>query len=82
MTALGIFGGWLLPIGLTCFVLGLFAGQRSASAGDDEPVDFSDIFVRKCRVCDCTDLDCSGCIERSGAPCWWEEPNLCSACVA
>jgi hypothetical protein len=36
--------------------------------------------VRTCRVCGCTDLDCSGCIERTGAPCWWVDDDLCSAC--
>jgi hypothetical protein len=37
--------------------------------------------VRTCRVCGCTDNDCSGCIERTGVPCRWVEPDLCSACV-
>ena len=36
---------------------------------------------RSCRVCSCTDDDCSGCIERTGEPCEWIEPDLCSACV-
>ena len=35
--------------------------------------------VRVCRECGCTDADCSGCIERTGAPCWWVELDLCSA---
>ena len=35
---------------------------------------------RKCRVCGCTDADCSGCIERTGEPCHWIEADLCSAC--
>lgn len=35
-----------------------------------------------CRVCKCTDADCSKCIERSGVPCSWVEPDLCSACQA
>jgi hypothetical protein len=35
---------------------------------------------RKCRVCGCTDGDCSGCILRTGKPCHWIEPDLCSAC--
>lgn len=35
-----------------------------------------------CRVCGCTDDDCSGCVERSGEPCHWVEPDLCSACAA
>jgi transcriptional regulator with XRE-family HTH domain len=33
-----------------------------------------------CRVCGCTDSDCSGCIERTGEPCHWLEETLCSAC--
>ena len=39
-----------------------------------------------CRVCGCTDDDCSGCIERTGEPCRWLESGaadgagLCSAC--
>jgi len=36
--------------------------------------------VRTCRVCGCTDNDCSGCIERTGTPCFWVESDLCSAC--
>jgi hypothetical protein len=34
-----------------------------------------------CRVCGCHDLDCSRCIERTGEPCSWVEPSLCSACA-
>jgi hypothetical protein len=37
--------------------------------------------VIKCRSCGCTDLDCKGCIERTGQPCYWVEPDLCSACL-
>ena len=37
--------------------------------------------VRKCRVCGCTDDDCSGCIEKTGVPCGWAEADLCTACV-
>lgn len=33
-----------------------------------------------CRVCGCTDVDCSGCIAKTGEPCHWVEPDLCSAC--
>jgi hypothetical protein len=33
-----------------------------------------------CRVCSCTDQDCSPCIERTGGRCWWVEADLCSAC--
>ena len=35
-----------------------------------------------CLRCGCTDLDCGGCIERTGMPCWWVAPGLCSACAA
>lgn len=38
--------------------------------------------VAACRVCSCTDYDCSQCIEKTGEPCHWVEPDLCSACVA
>lgn len=34
-----------------------------------------------CRVCGCTDKDCSGCIARTGRPCHWVERDLCSACA-
>lgn len=34
-----------------------------------------------CRACGCTDDDCSGCIERTGAPCSWTAPDFCSACA-
>ncbi|MDR2964193.1 MAG: ParB/RepB/Spo0J family partition protein [Treponema sp.] len=37
--------------------------------------------VRKCRICGCTEDDCSQCIEKTGGPCEWVEKDLCSACV-
>jgi len=37
--------------------------------------------VRQCRVCGCTDDDCSNCIEETGERCYWVEDDLCSACV-
>jgi hypothetical protein len=33
-----------------------------------------------CRGCGCVDDDCSACIVRTGEPCSWVEPGLCSAC--
>jgi len=36
--------------------------------------------VRRCRICGCTDDDCRQCIEKTGKPCHWVEPDLCSAC--
>jgi hypothetical protein len=35
----------------------------------------------KCRVCGCTQNDCSQCIERTGTPCSWVDESLCSACL-
>jgi hypothetical protein len=37
--------------------------------------------VGVCRVCGCTDDDCRQCIEKTGVPCHWVEPDLCSACA-
>lgn len=39
------------------------------------------LFNQRCRICGCTDDDCSGCIARTGRPCHWVERNLCSACA-
>lgn len=36
---------------------------------------------RKCRICGCTDDNCSMCIKLTGEPCHWVEDNLCSACI-
>jgi hypothetical protein len=38
--------------------------------------------LQQCRVCGCTDNDCRQCIEKTGEPCHWVEPNLCSACLS
>jgi hypothetical protein len=37
--------------------------------------------TRRCRVCGCTDGDCRQCVEKTGEPCHWAEPDLCSACA-
>ena len=34
-----------------------------------------------CRVCRCTNVDCRRCVELTGEPCHWVEPDLCSACT-
>lgn len=41
----------------------------------------ADAVVRHCTVCGCSDVDCSGCIQRTGAPCFWVLDQLCSACA-
>ena len=33
-----------------------------------------------CRVCGCTEGDCSQCIAASGKPCYWVKRDLCSRC--
>jgi hypothetical protein len=40
-----------------------------------------EVLVRRCRVCGCTDYDCSQCVEKTGDACSWVEADLCSACV-
>lgn len=45
----------------------------------DDPEDSLD--PRECRICGCTDDDCSDCVERTGQACSWSEPDLCSACA-
>lgn len=35
-----------------------------------------------CRECGCVQVDCRRCIARTGEPCSWIEPDLCSACAA
>jgi hypothetical protein len=35
----------------------------------------------RCRVCGCTEDDCSQCVERTGEPCSWVAVDLCSACA-
>ncbi len=37
--------------------------------------------ARRCRVCGCTDDDCTQCVLRTGMPCSWVDEDLCSACV-
>lgn len=47
-------------------------------------MEFHDVVVemtcQRCRVCGCTQFDCSQCIEKTGSPCSWVEDDLCSAC--
>lgn len=38
--------------------------------------------LRRCRVCGCTDDNCTQCIQRTGHPCHWIASDLCSACPA
>ena len=54
-------------------------GKRGRPAkGNKEPAEVK----RRCRICGCTDDDCSQCIEKTGEACYWVEADLCSACAA
>ena len=35
----------------------------------------------ECRICGCTDDDCTACYLQTGVPCHWVEEDLCSACA-
>lgn len=37
--------------------------------------------VPTCRVCKCTEFNCTQCIEKTGSACHWVEKDLCSACA-
>ncbi len=60
------------------------SGTFKENAGADQtlvrPAAMDTAEIRACRVCGCTDDDCSGCVERTGEPCHWVETDLCSAC--
>jgi hypothetical protein len=40
-----------------------------------------DPITDQCAVCDCTENDCSQCVERTGEPCYWAREGVCSACA-
>ena len=40
-----------------------------------------EILKARCRVCGCTNDDCSQCVEKTGDACSWVENDLCSACA-
>lgn len=51
-----------------------FANEAYVEECDPEP-------ERTCRICGCTDEDCTQCVEKTGRPCSWVSEDLCSACV-
>lgn len=38
--------------------------------------------MNACRICWCTDNECHWCIVLTFKPCFWSQPDLCSACSA
>jgi hypothetical protein len=58
---------------------GTFSGPvKHAIEIDGEKITYHP--VPTCRVCGCTDDHCPQCIKKTGNPCYWIEPDLCSAC--
>lgn len=57
--------------------------ERALKISEEEEIRQTSLFDEgpKCRVCGCTDHHCEACVERTGSPCSWSEPDLCSACV-
>lgn len=77
-----IAGGGVPALGLdeegAAAVAEQFAAVGSAFQAETTPEPIFD--ERKCRVCGCTDDDCSGCIAATGYPCAWVSEDLCSRC--
>jgi hypothetical protein len=62
----------------SAWLAGYLAGIDDPAEGETPPAPATS---RVCRVCKCTDDDCSQCVAKTGAPCFWYEPDLCSACA-
>lgn len=63
---------------------GLHAGKTFSVNPGDMMLALNETFfteIQTCRICGCTDDDCSQCVEKTGAPCHWVEEDLCSACA-
>jgi hypothetical protein len=56
-------------------------GSKSVKVGSEAWAIYRAIVVQTCRLCGCTDADCSECIAATGEPCHWVEDNLCSRCA-
>lgn len=73
--------------GVESFHEAAFRDTRCVAEGDSEPTACvlvgprEQVFEQRCRVCGCTNEDCSQCVEKTGDACSWVEEDLCSACV-
>jgi hypothetical protein len=65
---------------LTGFRLGAGLDPAADLSADETPEAPKASTPGVCRVCKCTDDDCSQCIAKTGEPCHWVERDLCSAC--
>lgn len=70
------------------FISGQFVAVDKINPGDmifiEAEESLADAVIRimwACRVCGCTDNECSQCVEATGQPCHWVEPDLCSRCA-
>lgn len=72
------------PIKLNNKIIGkvIKAKQKSKDYIEWEGILFDKIELtgQTCRVCGCTQKDCSQCIESQGKPCYWVKDDLCSRC--
>jgi hypothetical protein len=59
--------------------LQILQAQQIVAKQLDTVVDYE--LIQTCRVCGCTDEDCSQCIAATGVPCHWVEDDLCSRCA-
>ncbi len=68
-----------LALERAAYALGLHHGRKLAARSGARRSNVRGV----CRTCGCTDEDCSGCIERTGEPCYWVDAThtLCSACA-
>jgi len=67
-----------LKTGNTCiYQLGVLHALLWVLNGGEPPTSH---LIRRCGMCGCTDNYRSHCMKRTGQPCRWIEPALCSAC--
>ena len=55
--------------------------QGYYDSGKTPAAALAEYMEQACRICGCTNEDCSQCLKKTGAPCHWVAPDLCSACV-
>lgn len=79
--------GWFNPphkshLCARCLCVWRVADVPTTGVAHTETVGDADTWAppMRCRECGCTDEDCSECVETTGEPCYWVEPELCSRC--
>lgn len=81
-----------LPIAMQIGVIFHYFGAHGAVLIDFNPSNMASwvddvrgallyqVSIHRCRICGCTDEDCSQCIKATGQACHWVEEDLCSRC--